>query len=57
MEVLRTTAESLFRERQESVKRSSSKEIDSTDNSANANANGNNSDSNNLAYSTNSVNR
>ncbi|MCP9258923.1 hypothetical protein DINM_001914 [Dirofilaria immitis] len=69
IEVLRTTAESLFRERQESMKRSSSKEIDSTDNNANANGNGNgngnvsgngngngNNDSNNLAYSTNSVN-
>ncbi|VDK78903.1 unnamed protein product [Onchocerca ochengi] len=53
MEVLRTTAESLFRERQESVKRSSLKEIESTDNNANTNGNG---DSNNLAYSTNSVN-
>uniref|UniRef100_A0A0R3S4Z8 Thioredoxin-like_fold domain-containing protein n=1 Tax=Elaeophora elaphi TaxID=1147741 RepID=A0A0R3S4Z8_9BILA len=51
MEVLRATAESLFRERQESVKRSSSKEIDSTDSNANGNT-----DSNNLAYSTNSVN-
>ncbi|VDK88623.1 unnamed protein product [Litomosoides sigmodontis] len=53
LEVLRTTAESLFRERQESMKRSSSKEIVSTD--SNTNANGNN-DKDNLGYSTNSVN-
>ncbi|KAK6100963.1 Thioredoxin-like family protein [Brugia pahangi] len=51
MEVLRPTAESLFRERKESIKHLPSKEIDSTDN----NTNGNN-DLNNLAYSTNSVN-
>ncbi|KAL4001912.1 Thioredoxin-like family protein [Acanthocheilonema viteae] len=51
-EVLRTTAESLFRERQESMKRLPPKEMDNTDNNANANGN-NNKD--NLAYSTNSV--
>ncbi|EJD73752.1 hypothetical protein LOAG_18844 [Loa loa] len=54
MEVLRATAESLFRERQESMKHSSSsssKEIDNTDNNATAN-----NDLNNLTYSTNSVN-
>uniref|UniRef100_A0A915Q056 Thioredoxin domain-containing protein n=1 Tax=Setaria digitata TaxID=48799 RepID=A0A915Q056_9BILA len=51
MEVLRTTAESLFRERKESLKQSSSKETDNSD--SNANGNG---DSSNLTYSTNSVN-
>lgn len=54
MEVLRSTAESLFHERQESMKRPSSKEIDSNGMSTDGN---DNSDSSNLAYSTNSVNR
>lgn len=53
MEVLRTTAETLFHERQQTAKqRSSSKDIDNNDNNANGN-----SDLNNLTYSTNSVNR
>ncbi|VDN08176.1 unnamed protein product [Thelazia callipaeda] len=55
VEVLRSTADSLFRERQElMIRRSSSKESDTIDTIGSANGNADSSSSN-LAYSTNSV--
>lgn len=53
MEVLRPTAEALFSEKQEYHKRASSKDNESSD----GNVNGSEGDSNNLAYSTISLNR